>query len=757
MKRFLALTLGGVMLTSSVTLGSIPATKERAEIDAVPVPISAPVSSSTARVTEPTKDALESAIKAIKAKITIPAEYSEFDYYFYNTVSSDQYQWNLTWRNPKTNRYIEVNADQENRITYYRKYDNSENSNSIPKYLKKELRSTAEQFLKKIAPEVALKVAYKDAEYEGIYSGNYIYNFERKENGINFPDNVVRIGVNSVTGEVQYVSIEWLYDTKVPTSDVKVSKEEANKLIKENMKMKLVYRSNYYRIFDTGSGEQKRKAYLVYEPTENYIAVDAKTGKVYLSKTEWRDENSRAEEKEAAKDTAANGMDGSSSMLTEEEIKKLEELKNLISKEDAIKKVTSNNYLYLDKNLALQSATLNKNYYGNEDSYVWNIIFNDPRAIDYEKDADYYRAYASAQVDAKTGKILSFYASMNNHYDEVKGKWKDVKIKYNKEQAREILEKFLKAENSSRFNKSKLSSENDDFIATYKNDVPVYAGYRYQYNRVNEGIEYPYNSIYGSVDGISGKIYTYGYYWDEDIVFESPKGIISADKAMDYYLNDDGYGLKYEINTVNTNRLEKAPELTSSYTSANEIRLVYRPDVYPSFISPFTGEKLDYNGEVYKEAKPFVYKDVPETAENKKILLLADMNIGFEGEYFYPEKAITIGEINSLLSSISYGNQVDVNTANQSNLITKEELAMNFIKELGLDKVANLSGIYHTEYADESTISSKYLGAVALAKGLGIMGTEAGNMFNPKNNVTRGEAVDYILKFIEVRREGIYW
>ncbi|NLP35137.1 MAG: hypothetical protein GX359_08095 [Clostridiales bacterium] len=755
MKRFIAFTMASAMLTSTASLGSLPSTRDQAVVDAIP--ISAEITPTAINAKEPTKDALESAIKAIKAKVTIPKEYSEFDYYFYHTVSYDEYQWSLTWRNPNSSSFIEVVADQDNHIIHYRKYDYSEDRNSIPKYLKKELLGTAEQFLKKIAPEVALKSTYKDATYEGIYSGNYIYHFERKENGIDFPDNTVRIGVNSVTGDVELASIEWLYDAKVPSSKGTITKEEATKLIKDNMSMKLVYRSNYNRIFIDDGGKQKKEAYLVYEPTENYIAIDTKTGEVYLSRVEWQDENSRAEDQKTdGKESSADMAVGASNMLTEEEVKKLEELKNLISKEDAIKKVTSNKYLYLDKNLEVRSATLNKSYYNNEDSYVWNISLNDPRAIDYEKETDHYRAYASAQVDAKTGKIVSFYSSMNNYYDEASGKWNEVKIKYDKEQAREVLEKFLKAENSNRFNKSKLASESNDFVAYYKNDVPVYAGYRYNYNRINEGIEYPYNSIYGSVDGISGKIYSYGYYWDEDIVFESPKGVISAEKAMDHYLSKDGYGLKYEINTVNTNHSRLVGGYQPSYTSQNQIRLVYRPDVSPAFISPFTGEQLNYNGEVYKGAKPYVYKDVSETAENREILLLADMNIGFEGDYFYPEKDITIGEINSLLSGVGYGRQVNITNDDQK-LITKEELAMNLIRELGLEKVANLSRIFQTGYADEHAINEKYLGAVALSKGLGIMEAEAGNMFNPKENVSRGEAVHYILKFLEVRREGVYW
>ena len=36
---------------------------------------------------------------------------------------------------------------------------------------------------------------------------------------------------------------------------------------------------------------------------------------------------------------------------------------------------------------------------------------------------------------------------------------------------------------------------------------------------VNEGIEYPYNYLYGSVDGVTGKIYSFGSYWNENVEF----------------------------------------------------------------------------------------------------------------------------------------------------------------------------------------------------------------------------------------------
>ena len=293
----------------------------------------------------------------------------------------------------------------------------------------------------------------------------------------------------------------------------------------------------------------------------------------------------------------------------------------------------------MEEALELDSIFLEyNNYYINGEAYVWSMYFRDPRKIDYSREKDHYRGYASARVDAKTGKILSFYASLNNYYDEEASKWKTVEIKYDKDKAKTILEKFLNAENSSRFKKTTFANETPDYLAYYVDNKPVYAGYNYQYNRVNEGVEYSNNSIYGSVEGITGKVYSYGYNWDDNIVFESTKGAMSPDKAMDHYLSKDGFGLKYEMNTVNT-------EKNNSYETKKEIRLVYRPDINLSVISPFTGEQLDYYGEVYSGSKPYEYKDVPETEANKEILLLADMNIGLEGEYFYPDKDITINEI----------------------------------------------------------------------------------------------------------------
>lgn len=758
MKKLLVMLLCGVMAFTTVPAYSHAATAT-SEVAADPIIKKEDPSSSKI---DPGTSGLEEVILAVKAKVTVPKEYSEFNYYFYDAnYYSDSY-WTLNWRNPSTNAYIQVNCDEDKHITYYYKYDYSKTQAGVAVYLKSELKATADAFIKQIAPEVAGKIDFTEASYEGVYSGNYVYQYQRRNNGVAFPDNTVTVGVNSVTGEVSYVSLNWLYDISVPSSKTTITKEQAMAIIKDNMQMKLVYHSDYYGIYDAKSGNRATKAFLVYEPTLSYISVDAKTGKVYLTRTEWVDKNNygKGMEETAATDSATGSP---SQSLTEEEIAKIQELKNLISKDKAISIITGNTSLYLEDTLKAYSASLNKSEDAKgKTTYVWNVSLSDPREIDYTKDKDTYRAYAYASVDASTGKILSFYSSMKGYYDQTTQTYKTVKVNYNKDESRAILEKFLKKQVQERFDNSVLSTESDGYVAYYKNDEPVYGGYSYQYNRVNEKIEYPYNYIYGSVDGVTGKIYSFGTYWDDTVVFESTKGAMTADQAMDYYLGNDDFGLKYEINVINEydskySMLDSYYDYNDAYSVKYEIRLVYRPDVTPSFISPFTGEQLNYNGEVFTEKAPYTYSDIENTKANRNILLLADMNIGFTGGKFLPDQSITVGEINTLLQDVGYGYGYDITADSKAgNPITKEELAQLFVNKLGLEKMSQLAGIYATGYTDAKDIDADHVGAVALAKGLGIMSGDSDNNFKAKSNVTRATAVDFIMNFIAAQQRGIY-
>lgn len=689
---------------------------------------------------------MEKVLRLVKGIVTIPKEYSEFSYYYNDNSYSKNQIWNFTWRNPKDGNRIRVNSDGKGNISYYQK-SNYEREQGIAKYLKKELEQTAISFVKSMNPTIVNKLSLLETNYTGIYEGNYEYHYVRMENDIQFPDNFVTVYVDSISGEVARYNVNWNYETKVPTSKAKLTKDDAYKIISQHVKMNLSYRMNYQWISRGDSTVIDKKAYLVYEPSQTYIAVNAVTGEVYHTKSEWNEKESTNDS--AAAEEMATGSAMKDGALTQQELDKIAELQKLISKQKAIDIISNHKTLYIDKSLNSYDANLEQTGDG---QYVWYISLNDSRPYDAKKEKEYYRAYANAMVDAKSGKILSFNASIKSNFDSINQKWNTVKVKYDGKAAQEILEKFIKESHNEQFKKTKLSSQTPGYIAFMKNEsTPVYGGYNYNYNRVNEGIEFVYNSINGSVDGVTGKIYEFNVNWDDDIVFDSPKKAISPEKAFEYYMKDDGFNLVYELNQVHTfdpnyKGTDKFYEGSDAYSYKEEIRLVYNTNIFPYAISPFTGEKLDYSGATYQDSSNIFYTDVKDVKENRNILLFADMNIGFEGSSFQKDKVITIGDLQALLSKVGYYLNNDLS---KEKTISREELAFYLVDLLGLKEVAALKDIYLLRFADEYTIKAEYYGAVALAKGFGFITEESNNNFNPSHQITRGEMMDILSKFID--------
>lgn len=736
-KKILPLTLIGCMLFTGLPM-------KAAEISAV-----GGTQTKANMVTEPTDKGLESIIKAVKAKLTIPKEMTKFDYYFNSQNAYSKAYWYLTWNNEDYSKGISVNVDQNENIISYNRYDNN-NGMFTPKYLKSELQGVALDFIKQIAPQVADKIEFVKAESYGGYSGQYTYTFRRVENKIPMPDNTISVGVNYETGKVTSYDLNWLFHVKIPTADVKITEKEAAEKLGKKVTMKLSYQ-NAYETDDNGN--TTIKAFLVYSPDLSYASVDAKTGEVYTTQNEWVAAYNEGKAKEEAAADTANG-----SALSEEEIEKIKDLKGLISKEKAIKIVTGNSSLLLDKNLKLISARLSKYrdvYYIRENNdveerYVWNIQFSDPREVDYEKGKDEYRAYANATVDAKTGKLISFNSSVkDSYYYGLEGK-AIPKIKYSKKQGQTILETFLKSQVPNLFKNSVLTANDGSYIIGYKGEKEIYGGYYYNYERVHEKINYPYNGLYGAVDGITGKIYNFSYNWDEKVEFESPKNIISAEKAYEHYVTNDAFNLIYEINNIHSNNgTVKIQDNAESYSVKSEIRLVYRNDLSPAYISPFTGKQLDYEGKEYTEnTGKYSYTDIKGHKSEKNILLLAELGIGFDGGKFLPDQAITNKELIDFLNKLNYYYDNQYEIKNNSSALTRIEAAKFVVQVLGYDKVAQLKGIYNATFTDQSQISEANAGYAAIAYGFGLITTNERNEFRPNEKLTRGEAADMILNLL---------
>ncbi len=693
------------------------------------IPISAAIDNTS---TETNSDHLKKITNKVKKKITIPASLSNFEYQYYKGNSSSDGTWNLSWSNDKRSETLFVACDESGNISSYYHYSDTSYKQTKPVYLREELQTKADEFIKKLVPSIYKNLESVSLSSNDSYSGQYTYSYRRVHNGIPMPDNNVTISINYETATVQSASVSWLYNLTIPLEKAKLTKDDATNKIKEQLNMKLAYKTSYIEQKD---GSYKTKAYLVYEPDNSYISVDAITGEVYLNKEKWIESTSKGKEESSSNSGAA--MDSASEgNLTEKEIASIEELNSLISKDTAISKIKDEKSLLISEYASSITANLVQSYKNNEKDkhYIWNIHFNDPRPV---KDGeDNYRGYASASVDAKTGKILSFYGSVPNHYNDAKKTWDNVTVKYDKKQSQTILENFLRSQISSYYSNSVLSYSNDDYIITYKDTTPIYGGYSYRYDRVYNNIPYADNRISGSVDGVTGKIYSFHYNWDEKIEFQASKGAMNELEALNSYLDKDGYELIYEISPTHSLKNE-------SYSTKPTIRLVYYPNIYPASISPFTGEQIDWNGDIFKKTPSYVYTDIKSSKYEKSILLLSNLGVGFEGTKFQPSKKITTKEFISLLDQLHYN--TDELNLKSSKTITRTDAVKSLITLAGLKTVAEIPNIYTTNFSDKKDIPKKDLGYVALAKGLGII---SGTKFSPKTTLTRGEAAQYIIQFL---------
>lgn len=683
---------------------------------------------------ELSEETMKMVLTAVKEKINIPAEYSEFSYYYDAYGAYNNTTWTFQWGKEDGSSRIYISSDNDGNIMSYHIYGDSERS-QVPTYLKAELKNKADKFVKQVAANIYDKLKYENAEYIGSFNGYYRYYYVRMENDVPMPDQQVSVGIDAKTGEViSYENDRWNYGVEIPKKNIKLTKEQAVKKIREQLKMDLIYVTRYKK---NSSGKEVEKAYLVYQPSMSYIAVDAIKGTTYTTKTEWNSEYAM----DTAKESSTAGGLNRGAMLTAEELGKAAELGDLISKDKAIDIVRNNKSLYQDATATTVSASLSEdnNYDSNSKKrYVWNLTMENPKEPDYAN-GDYYRAYITATVDAKTGEIVYYNASVKDYYSNNSSKIAE-SAKFTKEESRKIFEKFVKTQNKDRFAATELSDTTDRFVINVKNGTEVYGGYYLNYNRVNEGISYSGNQIYGSVDAVTGKIVSYGYYWNDALEFQSPKGIITEAAAYEAYMNLKGFDLVYELNTI-----------MSSNSFTQEARLVYRTDITPSYISPFTGKQITYSGEEYVETEEDRnYVDIKNNKFYRSIQLLADMGGGPAGDNFYPDKVITREELQQMVDAVTYMEEKE--KLSTESTITRQEAAMYAMDMLELGYLAELKEIYVVGSKDEEKISDKYRGAAALSVGLRIFSLDEAKNFRPEEKLTRAEAADMIIKVLAAEK-----
>ncbi len=645
---------------------------------------------------------LEDAIVLVKNRIGIPSRLSEFTYYVSETDGAREYR--MVWTNRKETESIHATV-RNGQITGYEKQDPPGESNSAPKYSKKKLRKKAEAFLKKAVPEQFAKVRYQNTTGVNTYAGTYGFRYQRMEQGVFVQENQIYVEIRYDTAEVAEMDV-WFDDVDFPDASGIMSKKDAKKAIKSLLSMQLVYQKKY------SDGKATGKAYLAYQPADPSLMINAVTGERITEETV-TDMGGRGEE-DAIGQTSGNSKD---SGLSKAEQQKLEKMKKLISQEQAVAAVRGKPELAIDATMTDVSAMLQQNW--EKDGYIWSLNF-------YGANND--KGFVEASVDAETGTLLGFCRYGGTDSQNL-GRYSD-------EQCRKTAEDFIKQEHPE-YQKRIRYWENRNtiqYITEESSGNTKPAVYSFTYVDSHKDIPYLDNEFWCMVHTGTGKIMEYRMEWDDSVTFEKSDGCMSAEEALERYLDLWDMMPKFMI-TDDSGSREATP--------------IYNDTVWPNNLSPFTGKQLNYGGEAYEAPQTEVqYKDIQDSPYRKEIKKLAELGAGVSGTKFRPNKAITKKEFCDWAEKLNLFYDKTPAGAESNKPLTRMNAAKYCMMLLGQTKSAKLEGIYGNVYEDMNAIPKKNRGYAALAKGFGLFPERK---FDPDKNVSRGEAARILLQLLKVK------
>lgn len=677
---------------------------------------------------------LENAIKAVKEKITIPADCNKFSYNIYNQDGT--VIWNLGWSNEADQKYINVTIDENNFISGYSSYQYSSNyDKKIPKYSKSQGREIAEKFIKQLNPSLL-------SEFKAVDNNNYSqdreynFNYVRQVNGIDYPGNAISISVNNYTGIVSNFNCTYSKNTKFESADKVISLEEAKKAFTEKLGLKLVYNFK--------SDKDKIVSYLAYIPKDSNKYIDAITGEVEKTTS-----NNRILYSSDMMEKMASSNTGAAVVLTPEETDAVKDMSGLKTKEELDTKVRAIAQFKLDSGFTLSSAELRKDW-RNSDSFIWYLRYT--KVVN--KETNQIRE-VSVSLDARSGDMINFWT----YYDSPAG----TKPQKTKDEAKKISDDILQSLIPGYYSQVKY----DDTYYAY--DETQNQQFTFRYVRIQNGLECPDDYLTITYDNLSANVTSVNSNWTKNVKFDDPKKAIAIEKAYDILFDNAklGYGIQYVNDYSNTSLKDIVPV---KQDSDKAVLGYFINSSKPCIINAETGDILNYSGVVYNENNVSDYTDIKGLYAENQVKILTQLSIRYQENELKANDQLLQKDYFILLCKLNDLYFIDSNSGKETavdrmytNLInsgiitkaekapnsslTREEAAKFFVKFLKLGQVAELKGIYKSDFKDAAKINPDLLGYVCIASGLKAMNGDNGN-FNPQNKMTRLEGLLSIYSYL---------
>lgn len=381
-------------------------------------------------------------------------------------------------------------------------------------------------------------------------------------------------------------------------------------------------------------------------------------------------------------------------------------------------------------------------------------------ALRYSRSAEegvYTRTFT---VDARTGEVQYLYAYIP--WDE------DSQAALTRAEALEKAEAFLEARYGDHFSHLVLYETPGQEAEPLEDDGSV-ASYSFRFVRQENGYFFPDHYYSVRVDATDGSVCGLSYYYDEAVAFASPEGVISADEALDAWM--DTY-------TVTLQYLLVPQKLTGSDAVSQRLKQMGLASYYYLKLGYSLEREETFRGIDAKSGQPvgyawqgtdsgLTYTDVAGTWAETDVLRLAQYGVGYAGGLFQHSKALTQWDLVCLLYSLRYY-PLDPAAATEAErdaayaaayelgalargqrsddaVLTRGELVRRLLDAAGYGAVARLEGIFTCAYPDRSSIPAAELGYAALAQGLGLVS----GAYNGSAQATRGQAAAMLCRLMD--------
>lgn len=506
-----------------------------------------------------------------------------YDNFEVNSSSDDDYGtiYNLSWSKKDGSSDLNVSISNDMHITNYNKYENKKYETLKPKYSYDALKKYAIDTIKKIDPVNAKSLKLNESSYQNYIDDNaYIFNFDRYVGDRRVIGDGASITINYVDKSVKRYSLNYNHGfdfSKTAEFDAlksNLTMDEAINIFKENKYIKpmikfVINEKKEPRItFKTIYSNELNANYFVNSTSKKYERYDYP---IFLNNF-------------MTKDAAAEGaMDG----LSEYEVKGIDKIKGIKTKDEAVKKAKT--FVKDASKAKVTLSNLNQDYISKD--YVYNINF--------ESGKDEKKTYYNISLDAKDLTLLRF--STYNNFDSGDNDKKDL----SSDELKKIALDYIKK------NASDIDEKDLELMATENNTA--------YFVRVMDGYYIPENSISIGVSKDTKEINEYSRAWyRKPIKYEKAKK--SIDEAYDVIKKEINYEEAYQYIR------DKSDPAKSS------VVLTYMPKNTKIEIDAISGKLAKSNEELKN------YSDIDKSKYKDKAILLKQMGYAYIEDEIMPEK-----------------------------------------------------------------------------------------------------------------------